>query len=70
MSCRIETTRKRDEPLTLLDLVAAVSRVAENERDTIQIVRQLLDTGCVRRAGSRRPVELVASLEQPSGAAA
>ncbi len=69
MSCWIETAGPRDEPLTLLDLVAAVSTVAESERDAVQIVRQLLDSGCVRRAGNSREVHLQGSVEQPAAAA-
>ncbi len=70
MSCRIETAGGRDEPLTLLDLVAAVSTVAGSERDVVRIVRQLLDAGCVRRVANSQEIQLDISLEPPTGAAA
>lgn len=70
MNCRIETARTRDEPLTLLDLVAAVSRFSKSERDVVQVVRQLLDAGCVRRAADREQIRFEGPLEPPTGAAA
>ena len=70
MSCRMETAGGRDEPLTLLDLVAAVRSVAGSERDVVQIVRQLLDAGCVRRVANYKEIQLEVSQEPPTGAAA
>jgi hypothetical protein len=66
----METAGGRDEPLTLLDLVAAVRTVAGSERDVVQIVRQLLDAGCVRRVANCKEIQLEVSQEPPTGAAA
>ena len=69
MSCRIETAGPRDEPLTLLELVAALHTVAESEREVVQIVSQLLHSGCVRRAGKLKEVHPEDCVERPSAAA-
>ena len=46
------------KPLTLLDLVAAVSAVAESESEVVRIVQRLLGSGYVRLVGNFRGVHL------------
>ncbi len=57
----VRTARPPDEPgapLTLLDLVAAVSAIAEGEDDVVRIVVGLLRSGRVRLAGGFRECHL------------
>jgi len=51
----IETDRvDRAEPMTLLELVEAVSEVAETENEVLATVAYMLNSGRVRLAGSFR----------------
>ena len=45
-------------PLTLLDLVTAVTEVADGERETVEIVSLLLASGRVRLQGQFRETHL------------
>ena len=62
MSAAIERPGARvprvPERPTLLDLVAAVSEVAEGEDETVAIVAHLLDSGRVRLRGQFREIHL------------
>ena len=48
----------REAPLTLLDLVAAASAIAEDEEEVVAIVTALLRSGRVRLAGGFRECHL------------
>lgn len=54
-----QTTGFRERrPLTLLDLVVAVSAVTDDEWEVVAIVRGLLESGRVRLAGNFQEVHL------------
>lgn len=55
----IETTSNEEPlPVTLLELVKAVSEVSDNEREVIATVVYMLSTGRVRLSGSFRDASL------------
>ena len=53
-SRRVRSRRPPAVRFTLLDLVRAVSEVTSNEKEVVETIRHLLDTGRVRLCGNFR----------------